>query len=467
MEFGSAGHPHDEGVDMAITNRGSRRMRGASLSAAALVAATAVALSGCAPGGSAPADTNRTKVSTELTSENVTLVIADETGFPVTDKLTEEFTKQHPNITFEITRDTFQNLTANAPKLLASSTPPDLIRLPTIGDTVKDGLLANLDPYFDAYGWDAWPASQLAPLRMGEDGIRGSGSLYQLGLGYSVTGIFMNTKLAAQLGIDAPPTTIAELEADLATAKAAGVLPIMAGDKDGVVNFVVQAAMNQYVDPAEFMKWMFNTPGARYDQPGTVEGAELVRKWADAGYFPSDINAIDYATFVSRFAEGEGLFTFNGNWAAQGYQDALGDDVTFFLAPPAKEGAGHVAMGAANSFSVAAKSKHLNEIVYFLNWIHTDPAARQIIVDVTGASPGGDPSLPQPSVKPGSLIEQALEMSATIGAENGQVDFMANTTAGIYAGSIIPESQLLVTSQITGKEFVDRVQKFYESEIGG
>ncbi|AYF96941.1 ABC transporter substrate-binding protein [Protaetiibacter intestinalis] len=452
---------------MAITKRRPRGTRGASFTAAALVATAAVALAGCAPGGSAPTDTSSTPVSTELTTEDVKLVIADETGFPLTDELTAEFTKQHPNITFEVTRDTFQNLTANAPKLLASSTPPDLIRLPTIGDTVKDGLLANLDPYFDAYGWDAWPASQLAPLRMSEDGIRGSGSLYQLGLGYSVTGIFMNTKLADQLGIDEPPTTLAELEEDLATAKAAGVLPIMAGDKDGVVNFVVQAAMNQYVDKGEFMKWMFNEPGARYDQDGTTEGAELVRKWADAGYFPSDINAIDYATFVSRFAEGEGLFTFNGNWAAQSYQDALGDDVTFFLAPPATEGAGHVAMGAANSFSVAAKSAHLNEIVYFLNWIHTDEKARQIVVDVTGAAPGGDPSLPQPTVAPGSLIEQALAMSATIGAENGQVDFMANTTAGIYSGSIIPESQLLVTSQITGKEFVDRVQKFYESEIGG
>jgi len=264
-----------------------------------------------------------------------------------------------------------------------------------------------------------------------------------------------------------PVRPIEELEEDFATAKAAGVLPIMAGDKDGVVNFVTQAAMNQYVDPAEFMKWMFNEPGASYDQPGTTEGAELVRDWADKGYFPSDINAIDYATFVTRFSDGEGLFTYNGNWAAAGYQEALGDDVSFFLAPPVGEGDGHVAMGAANSFSVAAGSDNLNEIVYFLNWIHTDPNARQIIVDVTGASPGGDPALPLPEVTPGSLIEKALQMSAQIGAENGQVDFMANTTAGIYAGSIIPESQLLVTSQITGKEFVERVQAFYESEIGG
>lgn len=434
---------------------------------AAIAATATLALAGCAPGGSGPAPTNSVEVSTELTTEEVVLTIADETGFPLTDELAAEFTKQHPNVTFNITRDTFQNLTANAPKLLASDTPPDLIRLPTIGDTVRDGLLANLDPWFDAYGWDTWSEAQLAPLRVNEDNVRGSGSLYQLGLGYSITGIYMNKTLADQLGIDAPPQTLAELEEDFQLAKDAGILPIMAGDLDGVVNFVVQAAMNQYADPAEMMDWILNVPGATYDTPGNVQGAELIRKWADAGYFPSDINAIDYASFVSRFQGGEGLFTFNGNWAAADTQAKMGDGVSFFLVPPVEEGGNHVAMGAANSFSVAAGSKHLNEIVYFLNWIHTDPTARQIVTDVTGASPGGDPAQAQPEVEPGSLIEAALEMSAQIGAENGQVDFMANATAGIYAGSIIPESQLLVTSQITGQEFVTRVQEFYAAELAG
>lgn len=436
----------------------------------AFVAAAGFALAGCAPGGGGtggqgPSDAASVEVNTELTSEDVTLTIADETGFPVTDRLAEEFTKQHPNVTFEITRDTFQNLTANAPKLLAGENPPDLIRLPTIGDTAGDGLLANLDPYAEAYGWDAWPETQLAPLRMNDEGTRGSGPLYQVGLGYSVTGIYMNTAIAQELGIDGPPQTMAELEEDLATAKAGGVLPIMAGDKDGVVNFVIQAAMNQYADKDEFLSWMFNEPGSTYATEGNIKGAELIRSWADKGYFPSDINAIDYFTFVSRFSEGEGLFTFNGNWEAANYQKALGDDVEFFLVPPAEEGGSHVAMGAANSFSVAAGSDDLDTTTYFLNWIHTDPTARQIITDVTGASPGGDPSLEQPTVEEGSLIADALEMAAQIGEENGQVDFMSNTTAGIYAGSIIPESQLLVTSKITGEEFVTRVQEFYESEV--
>ncbi|HEY9499882.1 MAG TPA: extracellular solute-binding protein [Terrimesophilobacter sp.] len=457
---------------MAISRprSGDGRLRFTARKSGAFVAIATTAvlvLTGCAPGGSAPAPTNSTKVSTELTTDKVVLTIADETGFPVTDKLAEEFTKQYPNITFKITRDTFANLTANAPKLMAGDDAPDLIRLPTIGSTVKDGLLANLDPYFDAYGWDKWSAAQLAPLRMNADSVRGSGPLYQLGLGYSVTGIYMNKKLAAQLGITTPPATLAELEEDFAIAKAGGVLPMMEGDKDGVVNFVVQAAMNQYADKDEFMSWMLNTPGSTYNTSGNVKGAELIKKWADAGYFPTDINAIDYGSFVSRFQAGEGLFTFNGNWAAADTQAKMGTDVSFFLVPPVKEGGKHVAMGAANSFSVPAKSKHINEIVFFLNWIHTNEQARQIIVDVTGASPGGDPSQALPKVEAGSLIEDALKMSATIAAEDGQVDFMANTTAGIYAGSIIPESQLLVTGKISGQDFVTAVQKFYEQEIAG
>lgn len=451
---------------MAFSRPRARSGRG-PVAFAAIAATAALALTGCAPGGSGPAPTNAVEVSTELTTEDVVLTIADETGFPLTDDLTAEFTKQYPNVTFNVTRDTFQNLTANAPKLLAGDTPPDLIRLPTIGDTVQDGLLANLDPWFEAYGWDKWSDAQLAPLRVNEDGVRGSGSLYQLGLGYSVTGIYMNTTLADQLGIDGPPQTLAELEEDFAIAKAGGVLPMMEGDKDGVVNFVVQAAMNQYADPTEMMDWILNVPGATYDTPGNVKGAELIRKWADAGYFPSDINAIDYASFVSRFQGGEGLFTFNGNWAAADTQAKMGENVDFFLVPPVEEGGDHVAMGAANSFSVAAGSKHLNEIVFFLNWIHTNDKARQIVTDVTGASPGGDPAQALPEVEPGSLIEDALAMSAQIGAENGQVDFMANATAGIYAGAIIPESQLLVTGQITGQDFVTAVQEFYEQELAG
>jgi multiple sugar transport system substrate-binding protein/raffinose/stachyose/melibiose transport system substrate-binding protein len=415
---------------------------------------------------SLPSVANAAGVSTTLTKDAVTLVIADETGFPLTDKLAEEFTKQYPNVKFKINRDSFANLTANSPRLLASDNAPDLIRLPTIGDTVKNGLLLNLDPYFKAYGWNKWSAAQLAGGRVDSKNVRGSGNLYQLGLGYSITGVFMNLKHAKTLGITSVPESLAEFESALAKAKAAGILPIMAGDKDGVVNFAVQALINVYGVRQKLTNWINNVPGATYNTAGAILGANKIRSWADKGYFPSDINAIDYFSFITRFQNGEGLFEFNGNWEAANIQAKLGNNAKFFLFPALKKGGKHVAMGAANSFSVPAKSKNKDEIVFFLNWIHTNAKARQITLDITGATPGGDPKTPLPTVEPGSLIEEGLKMAAQLSKDNGYIDFMANATAGIYANAIIPQSQLLVGRKITGKQFVTAVQESYEKELG-
>jgi multiple sugar transport system substrate-binding protein/raffinose/stachyose/melibiose transport system substrate-binding protein len=437
-----------------------RSRKGASLGVVATAIFAVVAA------GTTSVSSAATPVSTKLTSSKVVLTIDDETGFPLTDKLAAAFTKQHPNITFKINRDSFANLTANAPRLMSSNNAPDLIRLPTIGNAVKNGLLLNLDPYFKAYSWNKWSAAQLAGMRVNpKTNVRGSGSLYQLGLGYSVTGVFMNMALAKTVGITTVPTTLAEFEADLAAAKAGGIVPMTEGDKDGVVNFTVQAAMNDYGNRQKLSDWINNVPGATYDTPGNIQGANLIRSWADKGYFNEDINAVDYFTFTQNFVNGKGLFSFNGNWEAADVQAKLGSDARFFLFPAVQEGAPHVAMGAPNSFSVPAKSKHSNEIVYFLNWIHSNPVARQIVLDVSGATPGGDPALPLPKVAKGSMTEQGLQMAAQLSKDNGYIDFMANATAGIYANAIIPESQLLVGSKITGTEFVKAVQAEYAKEL--
>ena len=434
----------------------------------ALIGVMAVSLTAAMTVGFGPASSAATSVSTTLTKSKVVLTIDDETGFPLTDKLAAAFTKQYPNITFKINRDSFANLTANSPRLLASNNAPDLIRMPTIGNTVKNGLLLNLDPYFKAYGWNKWSAAQLAGMRVDpKTNVRGSGSLYQLGLGYSVTGVFMNMALAKTVGITTIPTTLGQFEADLALAKAGGITPITEGDKDGVVNFAVQAAMNDYGNRQKLSDWITNVPGATYDTPGNIQGANLIRSWADAGYFNSDINAVDYFTFTQNFVNGNGLFTFNGNWEAAEVQAKLGANARFFLFPAVQEGAPHVAMGAPNSFSVAAKAKHPNEIVFFLNWIHSNAIARQITLDVSGATPGGDPALPLPKVAAGSMTQQGLQMAAQLAKDNGYIDFMANATAGIYANAIIPESQLLVGGKITGTEFVKAVQAEYAKELAG
>jgi raffinose/stachyose/melibiose transport system substrate-binding protein len=105
-----------------------------------------------------------------------------ETGFDIPFKLSEEFTKQYPNVTWDIKQDQFANLINETPRLLSGDNPPDLIRLPTMVSFAKQGLLKNLDDYATAFGWDKWPVPQLNQNRVAADGTRGSGSLYAMGL---------------------------------------------------------------------------------------------------------------------------------------------------------------------------------------------------------------------------------------------------------------------------------------------
>jgi len=193
-----------------------------------------------------------------------------ETGFDLPFKLAEEFTKQYPNVTWDIKQDQFSNLINETPRLLAGDNAPDLIRLPTLVSFAKQGLLMNLDGYATAFGWDQWPVPQLSQNRVAEDGTRGSGTLYGMGLNYSLTGVFYNKKLAAQIGMTTPPQTLAEFEDYLAKAKAAGLLPIMqwGSAKSGMgLAFPLQNLMASVGSSEPVSEWIFNKEGATIDTP--------------------------------------------------------------------------------------------------------------------------------------------------------------------------------------------------------
>lgn len=419
------------------------------------------------PGGEGPSTATSGPVSTELGTAPVKLKMYAETGFPLAKALAEEFTKQHPNVTFDTREDQFTTLVENAPRVMASEDAPDIIRVPTMSDLVKNSLLKNLDPYFTAYGWDKFPASQLVQLRLAEGGRpRGTGSLFAMGLGYSVTGVFYNKKLAKQVGMAQPPATVAELEDLLAKAKTAGVLPVMQFNKNTAgINFPLQALQNQFGDPAQVTDWIFQKPGATYDTPAALKAAQHIRQWADAGYFPEDANAIDYTAMMGRFAKGSGLFMFNGDWESANLAKSMKSDVGFFLFPPETAGGTHVAMSAPNTFGIGARAKNPDTAAFFLNWAHTDPKAREIAVNVGGSHPGGPTGLAIPPVPAGSLLSETLGASATVAQENGAIDFTANATGAIFASAITPGIQQLIVGKTTPEDYVKAVQKEYAKEL--
>lgn len=452
-----------------MPRRTSRLSRQAALGFIALAVALAAGCSGPGSDSSEPADAG-TALSTPPTcgDKPITMKGYFETGFPMPKALTDEFTRQHPNVTWDIREDQFAVITQNAPRVLADD-PPDLMRLPQISELVQDGLLKNLDPYTEAFGWDEWPASQLEQLRVGEGGRpRGEGSLYAMGLNFSMTGVFYNKALAEQVGMTSPPKTLAEFDDLLARAKQAGVTPVVQfnGGATGGFAFPLQNLMAAYGEPGPINEWIFQKPDATIDTPSNLEAARHLEKWIKAGYFDPEANAMDYDKMMGKFQAGGGLFMFNGDWESGTLDEQMPGDVGFFLFPPAQEGGALATMSAPLTFGIAATARNADCTAFFLDWVATNPDARRVAVAVGGSHPMGPADAPMPEVKQGTVTAETLAAGAQIAEDNGAMDFIANATGSIYAKSWTPQLQRLFAGEQTPEGLLQTVQSDYEREVG-
>jgi raffinose/stachyose/melibiose transport system substrate-binding protein len=450
----------------------SRRVRLHRHAAALAVVVLAAACGG--PGTDSPqATATGTSLSKPPTcgSAPVTLdaYFESTSSFPMPKALTTEFSKQYPNVKWDIREDQFAVITQNAPRVLADD-PPDLMRLPQISELVKDNLLKNLDGYAKAFGWDKWPAAQLQQLRLGPGGRpRGQGSLYAMGLNFSMTGVFYNKKLATRIGLSSPPATLAELDAALAQAKRAGITPIAAfnGGGTGGLAFPLQDLMASYGPAAPINDWIFQKPGTTINTPSNLKAVQHLERWIKAGYFAKDVNALDYAKMMSRFRAGEGLFMFNGDWESGTLDKQMAGDVGFFVMPPAQQGGQAAAMSAPLAFGISARAKQADCAAFFLNWVATNSRARDIAVQVGGSHPMGPADAHMPAVKQDTVTASTLDAAAEISKGNGAMDFIANATGAIYAKSWTPQLQKLVAGQQTPDGLLKSVQSDYESQVGG
>jgi len=430
--------------------------------AASTPAATSGASQTAGPSGSA------TAAGPTCGTSPVVLNAYFETGFDLPFKLSAEFTKQFPNVTWNISQDQFSNLMTSTPRLLAGDNPPDLIRLPTMVSLVKDKLLKNLDDYVTAFGWDKWPAAQLAQNRVGSDGTRGSGSLYAAGLNYSLTGVFYNKKLATQIGMTQPPATVAAFEDLLAKAKAANLQPIMAWNASasgGGLAFPLQQLMAAYGPTQPINDWIFQKSGATIDTPTNLTAAQHLEQWVKAGYFPKDANAIEYTDANARFGKGEGVFMFNGDWQDAAYDKDFAGNVGFFVFPSGTDGGSVAAMSAPLTYGIAAKAKNADCAAFFLNWVATNDAARQVDVTVGGSNPGGPTDLAIPPAAAGSIINDTLAAGGSVAKANGAMDFIANATGSIFAKGWTPELQKMIGGKQTADGLLKAVQAEYQKEL--
>lgn len=445
-----------------------RRRRGAALTLS-VIAAGAVIVAGCAPGSKssspAPAPARTGVGSAPVT---LTVLVTNGVDVPFFTALGKLFHARYRNVTVKVTSQDYGALTTNIAHLLSGASVPDLVRVPQFGNLVKDHLLASLDGYAKTYGWDSWPQSQFAATRVAANGTQlGTGSLYGAGPGFGLTGVYYNKALAQRIGMTQPPATIAAFGHLLAKAKRAGLLPIMINGKDGGTDYPLQNLQMDYAGNAHTMQdWNYAKPGANIDTAALVRADATLQRWGQAGYLPRDVNSIDQTQAPGEFAAGKGVFFPSGNWQAPGLDKAGSGKFGFFLFPPSSAGGQSLAMTAPDTLAIPAKSSHPDVAAAFLNFIQTDPKARQDTVTLGGIVPAGPTDAAMPTAPPGSAVAATVNAFQTLLKTNGLVGFMANATASINEDTLIPETQLLVAGKTSPAAFAAKIQADYQRDLG-
>jgi raffinose/stachyose/melibiose transport system substrate-binding protein len=425
-------------------------------------------LAGCAPGAAAGGGTAPTAVSTDLGSKATTLnVLVTTPDVPLFSALGKAFTAAHPKVAVKVTSQDYGSLITNISHILSGTNAPDVIRIASFGNLVKDKLLTDLDPYAKAYGWTSWPQSQFASTRVAANGTqRGSGSLYGVGPGFGLTGVYYNKQLAQQIGMTGAPTSLADFEGLLQKAKAAGILPIMTNGKDGGTAYLLQNLQMDYAGSTTSMQdWNYDKPGASIDTKETVKAATTLQQWGTDGYLASDVNAIDQTQAPTEFTGGTGLFFPSGNWQAPGLDKAGAGKFGFFLFPALTANGKYSAMTAADTLSIPSKAKHADAAGAFLDFVQTNPKARQDTVDLGGVVPAGPVGASTPKTADGSVVGATVSSFQSLLKSNGLVDFMANATASINVNAIVPQTQQLIAGQTTPAAYATALQTEYAREL--
>lgn len=409
------------------------------------------------------------------TATPVTLVVQDgesgnENRQAAYTELNKQFEAAHPGVTIKYELKNFTDLVNTLKLQLTGNTPPDITQVNegygSLGQLVSDNLLKSLDDYAAQYKWtDRQPAGLLAADgKFSADGKQmGTGNLWAMSATGGWVGLWMNTKIAASLGIDAAPTTFAELEADLAKAQAKGIVAFQFGASDGGQSAWLLTTLLAAENSPQLVVDIVNAKkGITLDSPEALKAANTIKKWADAGYFTKGWAAYTNSDVFSKFVGGEGLFTLR---SALGLDSSVAgsdtDQYTIVQFPSTAAGSTATIATGGLAWAIPAKSQHPDLAAQYLDFITSPDAAKVWIAN--GQIPASPPADLQSVLSSGTLNKTSQD------AQSGWVDILQHGTPLPYLDWSTPTFYDTIKSsvaelagdQISPEEFTKKLQADY------
>jgi multiple sugar transport system substrate-binding protein len=335
------------------------------LLAAAVLAALALSTSGCAI--SASGDGGNADGKTELTFWSY---------YSGTQKdwlaaQVKQFEADNPDVTVKIVETVGDQQDQKLLASVATKTTPDLfinnivVDYPTLN---AGGVFADLTDYWNGYAdKDQFPESA---------GWSTDGKVYNLLPFTNLLGFYYNKDILDSVGISEPPTTLDELQADLATVTAdgthKGIALSGAPSVEGAWLFAPQL-LGEGIDYCNF------------EGPKVTQAFDRVEDWAKAGYTPQATATWDQTDAWQQFMTGDYAFAFNGNWNLGNVKEAGFAYGTGQF--PAPDGGTSVVYPGGEGFGIGATSEHKDLAWKFIEQAVLSQQAGESLFEAAGSIP--------------------------------------------------------------------------------
>lgn len=261
-------------------------------------------------------------------------------------------------------------------KLLASvptGKTPDLFINNIVVDNptlVSGGVMKDLTPYWNKYADKGqFPSGAV---------WKTHGKVYNLMSYTNLLGMYYNKDILDQYGITQPPTTLAELEADMAKVTAGGKYK-------GVALSGAPTVEGAWLFAPQFLGLGVQYCNFADNKQVLTTAFNRVQDWSEKGYLPRSAATWDQNAAWQQFMTGNYAFGLNGNWQLGNVKTATFKYGTTQF--PAPQGGKSQVYPGGEGFAIGSKSAHPDLAWKFLQQAVMSAQGGQSVFQAAGSIP--------------------------------------------------------------------------------
>ena len=304
-------------------------------------------------------------------------ISTDEKFKAIWQKLADDYTAAHPNVTIVITVLENEAFKAKMTTVMQSGNPPDLFQSwggGVMNEYATAGLLKDITADVKGAWGDSIGKGALAVYSY-------QGKQYGIPWDMGMVGFWYNKDLFTKAGIQAPPKTWTELLDAVKKLQAASITPIAVAGKDKWPAMFYWTYLAARIGGKDAFDAAYSRKGAFTDQPFVDAGKKLQELIALKPFQDGFLGAT-YGDQAGLVGNSKAAIELMGQWAPSVENDnsvdkkGLGDKLGWFPFPAVEGGKGNAtdAMGGGNGFAVGKNAPP--EAVDFLKYLTSADAQR-------------------------------------------------------------------------------------------